>query len=75
MDTDEAARAAIAAMHGRAVEGCTLTVHVAYFKPRDDRPNRGFRKTDRSGGDGIRRPGAVRRACRAPIGGRLTARL
>jgi cold-inducible RNA-binding protein len=50
MDTDGAARAAIAALHGRAVEGRTLTVHVAFFKPRDDRPNRGFRKSDRSGG-------------------------
>jgi hypothetical protein len=45
------ARAAIKGLHGRAVGEQTLTVNVAYFKPRDDRSNRGFRKEPiRSGG-------------------------
>jgi RNA recognition motif-containing protein len=51
MTGDSEGRAAIRGLHGRAVGERSLTVNLVIFKPRDDRPNRGFRKQPgRSGG-------------------------
>ena len=50
METREAGEAAIAALHGKAVDGRNLTVNEA--RPREERPNRPYNGGGNGGGGG-----------------------